>query len=402
MSLVSVDPKGVLVAGAGIGGLATALALARTGANVTVLERAAAFGEVGAGIQLGPNAVRCLSAWGLGHDLCAIAAQPQRLQVRDAHTHRPLGALRLGAHFQARYGQPYLTAHRADLHALLLDASQRAGVAVQTDIAIEKVASDAIEARAFCQKGGENRVEAAAQALIGCDGLWSAVRAQLLNDGPPSATGHLAYRALLPAADAANGVSPHEVTVWLGPQMHVVCYPVRAGGWLNLVAVVHGSAEAGASRRSWAQPADVCTLLTSLPGAHPVLQDLVGAASGWTRWTLHDRDPLTSPTACAQGRIALLGDAAHPMRPYLAQGAAMAIEDAAALAQAWGDTPGEVSLALKHYAASRWQRNARVQAKARRNGRIFHAQGVLRAARDLAMRWGGERVLDTPWLYGGG
>lgn len=391
----------VLVAGGGIGGLATALALSRAGLPVTVLEQAAAFADVGAGIQLGPNAVRLLDGWGLGSALRAIAAQPQQLLVRDAHNGSTLGSLRLGAAMRQRYGHDYLCAHRADLHGLLLDAALQAGASVVSGFTIKTIAESRGNTRAKGINHLENAQNMDGQALVGCDGLWSVVRQHLLHDGPPRATGHLAYRALLPASAAPAGVARQDVTVWLGPRLHVVCYPVRGGEWLNLVAVVHGQLSGTDQQQGWTHTADASTLLAALPGAHSSLRDLVQAAPGWTRWVLHDRPPLQSAAPYAKGRIALLGDAAHPMRPYLAQGAAMALEDAAALAQALQTTPHDVPLALQHYAAARWQRNARVQQKAQRNGRIFHAQGPLRLVRNLAMRLGGERLLDTPWLYGG-
>lgn len=391
----------ILVAGGGIGGLATALALSRAGLPVTVLEQAAAFGDVGAGIQLGPNAVRLLDGWGVGPALRAVAAMPQQLLVRDAHDGRTLGCLRLGAAMRQRYGHDYLSAHRADLHGLLLDASRRAGADMVLGFAIERIAEERGSTKAFGINHSKIAQNVEGQALIGCDGLWSVVRDHLLRDGPPRATGHLAYRALLPSGMAPKGTLRQDVTVWLGPRLHVVCYPVRGGEWLNLVAVVHGRLSGTDRQQGWTQTADVPTLLAALPGVHNSLRDLVQAAPGWTRWALHDRPPLPAATAYAQGHMALLGDAAHPMRPYLAQGAAMAMEDAAALAQALHTIPNDVPQALQRYAGARWQRNARVQQKSLRNGRIFHAQGPLRLARNLAMRLGGERLLDTPWLYSG-
>ena len=390
----------VLVAGGGIGGLATALALSRAGQQVTVLEQAAAFADVGAGIQLGPNAVRLLDGWGLGTALRAVAAQPQQLLVRDAHDGRTLGRLRLGAAMHERYGHDYLCAHRADLHGLLLDAAQQEGARLLPEFTLKTIAElpDSIRAQGLNDSKIPQHTDG--KALIGCDGLWSVVRHHLLNDGPPRATGHLAYRALLPSQSAPAAAAHQDVTVWLGPRMHVVCYPVRGGEWLNLVAVVHGQIP-GTDRIGWTQNADAPTLLAALPGAHVSLRDLVQAAPGWSRWVLHDRPPLRSDAPYAQGRIALLGDAAHPMRPYLAQGAAMALEDAAELAQALKTKAHDVPQALRQYAATRWQRNARVQQKAERNGRIFHARGPLRLARNVAMRLGGERLLDTPWLYRG-
>lgn len=394
------SPAAVLIVGAGIGGLGAALALARSGRPVTVLEQAPAFGEVGAGIQLGPNAVRLLDGWGLGAGLRALAARPQRLQARDAHDGRLLGQLPLGDAMSARYGADYLCVHRADLHGLLLAAMQAAGPAIHTGFALQSFVTDADGVVAQGQKRLGMDQTHRAPVLLGCDGLWSQVRNQLLADGLPRPTGHLAYRALLPISQLPAGTPRDAVTVWLGPRLHVVGYPVRAGEAFNLVAVVHGPPPADSNHpRGWTQASDCASLLAAMPGIHSGLQAVLVAAPAWTRWVLHERSPLQSAQALAQGRVALLGDAAHPMRPYLAQGAAMALEDADALATCLTAQPEHLPLALQHYAQARWRRNAQVQAKAQRNGRLFHAQGPLRWARNLAMRWSGGRVMDTPWLY---
>lgn len=396
-------PDAALIVGAGLGGLAAALALARKGLMVTVLEQAPAFGEVGAGLQLGPNAVRLLDGWGLGPGLRALAAMPQHVQARDAHDGRALGRLALGQAVRERHGADHLCIHRADLHGLLLAAVRAAGPALHAGVAVTRITPDAHSVRVSGQTPQGLAEDHQAPLLLGCDGLWSPVRAQLLADGPPQATGHLAYRALLPMADLPAGVARDAVTVWLGPRLHVVAYPVRAGEALNLVAVVHGlPPDSTAHPRSWTQASDSASLLAAMPGIHTGLRALLEAAPAWSRWVLHDRPPLASAQTMAQGRVALLGDAAHPMRPYLAQGAAMALEDADCLADCLVGQPDDGAGALQRYAQARWARNARVQAASRRNGQIFHAQGPLRWARDLAMRWSGGRVMDSPWLYRGG
>lgn len=387
-----------LIAGGGIGGMAAALACMRAGWDVRVLEQAAVFAEVGAGIQLGPNATRVLHGWGLEKQLAAVAAFPGKLQVRDARDGRELGAMRLGEAFVQRYGAPYATIHRADIHSLLAEAVRAQGAQLRPGMPVTACSQDAKTVRVRA----EGEIEVEGDALIGADGLWSVVRAAVVDDGPPVATGHLAYRALIPAADIPAPARESRVTAWLGPRMHAVMYPVRAGEALNVVVIVQGTPEG--DLRDWDQRAVPAPLHGALAQACPALREVLDAVPAWRMWTLHDRGPVPGPHAMANGLIALAGDAAHPMRPYLAQGAAMAIEDAVGLGNALGmvDDVIDVATAFSRYALDRWERCARVQARARRNGRIFHAEGPVRLGRDLAMKLGGEKVLDVPWLYGGG
>ena len=389
----------VLVAGGGIGGLAAALACARAGLSVQLFERSPAFAEVGAGVQLGPNVTRLLRAWGLQTGLQAVAAYPENLVIRSADTGAELGRLRLGSQVRARYGASYATIHRADLQALLLQAVQgEAGVALSLDQAVSGFTQDTTGVSLHHTDGHQTP----GALLIGADGLWSRVRQQLLGDGAPRLTGHQAYRALLPQAELPAALRSHDVVVWLGTGLHVVQYPVRGGDWLNVVALVEDRTQHQnpGDRSGWDHAALGADLQQLLHGAAPALQALVQAMGGWRLWHLQIRPTVGSATQMAQGRVALLGDAAHPMLPYLAQGAGMAIEDAQALGQALAQG-GATPAALARYAQARWQRNARVQARALRNARIFHASGPVRWGRDLAMRALGERLLDMPWLYGG-
>ena len=392
----------VIVTGGGIGGLAAALALGRAGAEVRLFEQADAFSsEVGAGIQLGPNATRLLHGWGLGQALADVAALPDKLQVRSATTGHTLGELPLGAAMQTRYGAPYATVHRADLHALLLHAVQQQGNArlhVKRPVLAFSQTLDAVTVQT------PDFPDIEADALIGADGLWSTVRQQLLIDAPPLATGHLAYRALVPQSDLPEALRSQHVTVWLGPRLHIVQYPVRGGEQLNLVAIVNGQLPEGAD--PWdnsVHAANVAAdLSTALAGSCSALMAQMAAVPLWRRWALFERPPMDGAHQHAAGRVALLGDAAHPMRPYLAQGAGMAIEDAAALSLAWRGVTraADVPTALQQFAHARWQRNARVQARAMRNGEIFHATGLLRWGRNVALGLLGRRLLDMPWLYG--
>ena len=388
--------KPVVIAGGGIGGLAAALACARQGLPVQLIERAPQFSEVGAGIQIGPNVTRILQAWGLQGALARVAAFPQRLQTRDAQTGQVLGSLRLGERVQALYGAPYATIHRADLHALLWDAAQAAGV--QTALG-QTIAgwSESTEGVVVQSASGQSWQ---ADALVGADGVWSTVRQQLLADAPARFTGHLAFRALVPQADLPSALRSDEITVWMGPSLHVVHYPVQAGRALNVVAIVHG--EKPANPHGWDHAGHADTLMQAMGHVGADLRQRLEAIPAWRLWALHDRAPVSAASQMAQGRVALLGDAAHPMRPYLAQGAGMAIEDAQVLAQCLAQGTGRVTQRLQAYADQRWARNAQVQARAIRNGQIFHAQGLVAMGRNLSMRLMGERLMDVPWLYGQG
>lgn len=388
--------KRILVVGGGIGGLAAALACSRAGTEVALFERASAFTEVGAGIQLGPNVVKVLQGWGLQDALNAVAAFPERLQVRSAVTGQELGGLRLGAQTVQRYGAPYATIHRADLHALLLAALKQGG---DMPLNLDREVAGFVQHDTGVMLRTTDGREAQGAALVGADGLWSRVRQQLLGDAAPIASGHLAYRALVAQSSLPEKLRSRQVTVWLGPAMHAVQYPVQAGASLNVVVIVTGRVPGDIT--GWDHDANSVNLRRSMAHTCGPLQELLQAIDHWRLWGLSIRSPMRGPREQAQNRVALLGDAAHPMVPYLAQGAGMAIEDAQALAQSLAAMGVDVVAALRNYANARWQRNARVQAGALRNGQIFHATGLLRWGRDAAMKLLGERLLDMPWLYRG-
>ncbi len=396
--------KQVLIAGGGIGGLAAALGSARAGWEVRLFERAGAFTEVGAGVQIGPNVVRRLQAWGLHRALLAVASFPERLRVRSALTGAELGALRLGATAVERYGAAYANIHRADMHGLLLDVARKSSlVHLNLDHQVERheEQGDAVTVRLV--RGDGKVIEVEGDALIGADGLRSGTRTQLLGEAATRVSGHLAYRAVLRQDALPQALRSNDVTVWLGPNLHVVQYPLRRGELLNLVAIRHGQPPADLD--SWDHRVNAADLESALAQTCTPLQDLVRAVpqvgEGWRLWPLLDRPPVAGPQEMARGLVALLGDAAHPMRPYLAQGAGMAIEDAVELEKSLAMHDVDVALCLRRYALNRWQRNARVQERSRRNGQIFHASGPLRWGRDAAMGLLGERLLDQPWLYRG-
>ena len=400
----------VLIAGGGIGGLSAALACARAGAEVALFERSAEFSEFGAGIQLSPNVVKILYGWDLQEALAEVVAFPDRLQVRSASSGAELGMLRLGDDIARRYGAPYLTIHRADLHALLLAALQQQG-GVALNLSSSVISFEETETDVAVQLAHDQEVRG--DLLVGADGGWSSIRQQLLADGTPQPTGQLAYRALISQARLPMHLRSSQVTAWLGPQMHVVQYPVRRGEWLNVVAIVHGQVQGDMSH--WDHSGNAAELQQRLQATCKPLKDLIQAVPDWRLWALSIRPPMRSGREQAGGRVALLGDAAHPMVPYLAQGAGMAIEDAAVLARvlqdgglfanpsdALGTDPASlVPGLLRQYAQQRWQRNARVQATAIRNGKIFHASGLMAFGRNAAMKIRGEGLMDQPWLYRG-
>ncbi len=387
----------MVIAGAGIGGLAAAFALARQGLPVQVLERTETFSEVGAGIQLGPNVTRILQAWGLNDALNAVAAFPKRLQARDARSGRVVGELPLGERTQAVYGAPYVSIHRADLHALLAEAALGAGAKVSLGHQLQQVlqTDSGLQLQGLRADGSAWHMHS--QALLGADGLWGLTRQAMGLSDEPRFSGQLAYRAMISQVDLPAHLRTDQVTVWMGPKVHVVHYPVQAGQGQNIVVIVHGAKPQ--NPQDWDQAAVKQGLRAGLGVVCSSLRERLDVVPSWRLWALHDRPPLSSATQMAQGRLALLGDAAHPMRPYLAQGAGMAIEDAQALAKCWTQD-GSVEQRLAQYASQRWVRNARVQARAIRNGDIFHAQGLVARGRNLSLWLLGARLMDVPWLYG--
>jgi len=388
--------KPILIAGGGIGGLAAALGCARAGWSVQLIEGAQEFGEVGAGIQMGPNVTRILHAWGLEQALRQVAAYPDMLRVRSATTGLELARLRLGEgeRAQKRYGAPYATIHRADIHKLLLQAVQQCdGV----ELILGQWLESFVDGGQAVQMRTQHGLQMQGEALIGADGLWSATRQQLLKDADPRVTGYLAYRALIPQRDLPAYLRSQQVTAWLGPDLHVVQYPVRRGQWLNVVAIVQGYVKGEVD--DWDRATVAGELQLAMGKTCNKLQDLVCAIENWRLWVLCDRAPMAGPQEQALGNVALLGDAAHPMRPFMAQGAGMAIEDAACLQRMLALPRLSMAQRLQRYAQERWRRNAQVQARSIRNGQIFHAKGLLRWGRDLGMGLFGERLLDVPWLY---
>jgi salicylate hydroxylase len=392
--------KHIAVVGGGIGGLSAALALGRTGNALQVYEQASEISETGAGIGLGPNAMRVLQEWGVSQTLLESGCTPQQLIARDTGNGSVIGQLPMGQSFIDSYGAPYLTLHRADLQQVLLSAvKQQSSASLLTchTLAAVKMSQQGLDL--YFQDSIENHQ---AQVLIGADGLHSAVRSAVFGHHTLMASGHWAYRALLPMSEVPQSLRQMHIGIWMGRRLHVVHYPVRGGDALNLVVLLES--HDAASQPGWdvSRSTEQITadLNLAMHKSCTELQDLINAAQGWRAWCLFDREPLQHASQMVQGRVALLGDAAHPMLPYLAQGAGMAIEDAACLAMHWQNKSLTEEQRLLNYAQSRWQRVSRVQQRARRNGNIFHAHGLLKIARDFAMKIGGARLMDMPWLYG--
>ena len=383
-------PVQVIVAGGGIGGLAAALALAREGAAVSVLERAPVLGEVGAGLQLSPNAMRLLFRWGLEDEVRRIGFAPASADIRDCAGGLLLSTP-LGSFAERRWGAPYVQAHRADLHAVLLAAAQAAGVQVRVDSPLAAFEAQGAEVR--LQVVGETLQ---ADVLIGADGIHSRVRAGLAGERPARFTGQIAWRGLVEADRLQPGLIAPAATVWTGHGAHFVHYFVRGGALVNFVGFTPADAWAEESWTTDAAPGEIAAAFAGWP--EPVRTLLAAQAragnAGW-RSAVHDR-PFRP--GWASGRLALLGDAAHPMVPYLAQGAGMAVEDAEALTRhlARANDPERALLA---YAHERHARVRRVQAWATRNGSVFHLPGPVRRAAFAAAGLGrpGARL---DWLYG--
>jgi salicylate hydroxylase len=400
--------RNVLIAGGGIAGMAAGFAAARAGWQATVFERAAEFSEVGAGVQLGPNVTRILQAWGLDDALKHVAAFPSGLHARSMTTGEVLATLQLNDAV-AIYGAPYVTLHRADLHGLLLQAASREGVQTHSDAVVQRVHQTPEAVTLDVSEQGVLQ-HYTVPVMVAADGVWSPLRQQLLGDGLPHFTGHIAYRALVAQAELPVHLRSQDVSVWMGEHAHVVSYPVRGGEYLNVVCLAEGQlldddANHLQVLQTWnAQKSEAQTLAElhhALRGASASLKDLIAACSNWRLWPLCGRPAMQGAHQHVQGRVALVGDAAHPMLPYLAQGAGMAIEDAAVLGvQLAGAVNTDVPQRLQAFAQARWQRNARVQARAVRNGEIFHATGPKRVGRDMGLRWMGARLMDVPWLYG--
>ena len=387
-----------LVVGAGIGGLAAALALARQGFRSDVFERAPALQEFGAGLQLTPNATRALERLGALAAVRKVASAPGAVRVLRGVDGAELARLPVGG-AERRWGAPYLAVHRVDLHRVLAEAAAATGqVALHFGAEVADVVSEAGAVSIGVERGALSRRETG-EAIVGADGLRSLVRARL-GRGDTDAP-HFSYRVAFRATVEAEWVAPrwrdNEVTLRLGPRAHLVHYPLRGGSVINLVAVIESNGRSASGADPWDGEADREALDRAFRDWSYDARDLIAAPKRWRAWPLMLRPPLDR---FAFGRIALIGDAAHPMTPFLAQGAAQAIEDSGALAHRLGETTN-AEAALAAYSADRVARANRVQREASMQGRIYHLSGPFALARDFAMRaLGPEGVLKRlDWLY---
>lgn len=381
----------VIVAGAGIGGIATALALSRLGLSVTVLEQSATLGEIGAGLQLAPNAFAALDALGVGEAVRARAVFTERLVMMDAVDCSEVGAFEVGEPFRQRFGNPYAVIHRADIHTAILEH-------VRGNPAIELVTSCHIDAIEQDERGvtvlARDGRRFQADYLVGCDGIKSVARDVVVGD-PVRVSGHVVYRAVVPTAEMPEELRWNAPVVWAGPNCHLVHYPLRSGDQYNLVVTFHSREQEVWDVRDGSKE----EVLSYFGGIDPLPRKLLHCPSSWRRWSTADRNPVDNWT---QGRITLLGDAAHPTLQYLAQGACMALEDAVTLGAAIRHCGHDMEAAFALYQKSRIARTARVVLSAREMGRLYHAHGVERLVRnDLWKGRGQDGFYDAlQWLYG--
>lgn len=384
----------VVIAGGGIGGVAAALALGRKGIPVRLLEQSEAFGEVGAGIQLGPNAFKMFKALDITDAINQLAVFPDALVMKDALSGEAITRVPLNDDlFREYFKFPYAVIYRPDLQQVLLDACRELPhVTLQTGVEVTGYTETGSHVQ-VATTGGEV-IDGA--ALIGADGLWSKLRKSIVDDDPPRVSGHVAYRAVLPLDQAPSPIKVNDVVLWAGPKTHLVHYPLHCGEVFNLVAVFHSDRY----EEGWDVFGDVAELQQRFAGQHRDVKAMLDKIEAWRMWVLCDREPART---WSRGRVTLLGDAAHPMLQYLAQGACLAIEDAVCLASCVDKSGCDFTAAFAQYQSQRYLRTARVQLTARIYGDIYHAADATADLRKLML--GGRKPEQAyqgmKWLYDG-
>jgi len=384
--------KEILVAGGGIGGLAAALALAQKGRKVRVLEKAAEFGEIGYGIQMGPNVARMLDRLGVLEALEPTSVFPEALIFADALTNEEISRISLGKAFLARYKFRYFVIHRRDLHGGLLAACRNKGeVVLESSRGVKSFIQKADSVSVVCENGSVYE----GAALIGADSLWSPTRQAVIGDGAPRMAGHYVYRGVVPIEDIADKSRMNTMTIWGGPDLHMVQYRLQGGAVMNNVATICSRR----MRRGEPNPGAPDELEELFARTHPGVRENLRYISRERNWVLHDRDPATNWT---DGRVTLLGDAAHPTLQYLAQGAQMAIEDAVVLAEKVAAAGEDYNRAFRAYQRERMNRSARVVLSSRFFGEWFHVDGGARELRnELARGRDPDNPWEADWLYKG-
>lgn len=387
---MSIQAQPILIAGGGIGGFAAALALAKRGFKVQVLEQAPEIGEIGAGIQLGPNAFNAFDALGIGDRARARAVYTDYMVMHDALDEYRVGRIETGDAFRKRFGNPYAVIHRADIHSSLVEGAQENGdIEIITNCRITDVAQDENDVTVTDQNGQTY----AGQALIGADGVKSVVREKYVGD-LALVTGHVVYRAVVSKAEFPEDLQWNAASIWVGPNCHLVHYPLRGGEEYNVVVTFHSR-----EQEEWGvKDGSKEEVLSYFQNVCPKARQLIELPKSWKRWATADRDPIDQWT---YGRMTLLGDAAHPTTQYMAQGACMAMEDAVTLGEALRISDNNITQAFAIYQQARVSRTARIVLSSREMGKLYHAQGVQRLVRnDLWRDRPSERFYDAmEWLY---
>jgi salicylate hydroxylase len=383
----------ILIAGGGIGGLATAVSLAERGHQVVVLERQAAFAELGAGIQIGPNGFRAMDRLGIGDEVRERAVYIDELRFMDGTTGQRVQSLLLDEDYRARFANPYAVVARADLYAPLLAAAQQSPlIDLRSDCAVSGYQQDADGVTLLLANGSSIRGD----LLVGADGIRSTIRRQLVGDGEPRVSGHTIYRSVIPMELVPEDLRWHAVTLWAGPKWHFVHYPIAGGTLLNLAATRDDGADVAVA----GQPAERAHVLGQFPDLGETARRLLELGAEWRVWVLCDRDPISE---WSDGRVVLLGDAAHPMLQYAAQGACMALEDAVLLGDLLDCPAGEAPYRLERFVEARRDRTARTTLVARELGtQLYHPAGAARVARnEMLSGLSVEELQDkVAWLHG--